>query len=513
MGESMKFVKRILRFFTNKITIISFIALLQMVIFVLLVLHFADQFTYFMYFNYFVSALMILFVLRSDDLRIYKMSWIIPILIAPVFGGLFYLTFKPLNVTRKLTKKHMEKDSIRKTQLMPLIKEPTAKLPSSISKQITYLSNDVWPFYTNTKLEFLPSGEVKLSKVIEELKKAKKSVFIEYFILEETGFVFQAMYPILVEKAKEGLDVRLLYDDWGSSLRVKKGFKKRMERVGIKTEVFNPLRLKFQVSLQYRDHRKMIIIDGSVGFTGGINIADEYANIKKRFGHWHDAGILLRGDAVYSMTASFLESWDLYRKETTDITKFIPNHDNTYDGYVVPYSDSPFTKNFTTRNIYTQMIALAKKEIYITTPYFVVDEELINTLKMQALSGVKVHIIFPGIPDKKFVYVVTKYYLRQLADVPNVYIHEYTAGFVHSKILYIDDAIATVGTVNFDFRSFYLHFENTVWFYESSCLKDMKVFLEETMSKSKILTAEDLGKRNVFYKIYEAILVETSHLL
>lgn len=482
-----------------------------MAIFVVVIVLLADKFRYFMYFNYTLSALLVIAVLRSDEPPIYKMSWVIPLLIAPVFGGLFYLTFKPIGRHRKLAKKYLSYDKARRDSLLPLIKEPT-NFSNSISKQIRYLNNDVWPYYKNTQVEFLPSSEAKLFRVIEELKKAKKSIFIEYFILEEMGIVWKEIYPILEEKAKEGLDIRLLYDDWGTSLRLKKGFKKRMEKVGIKTENFNPLKLRFQVSLQYRDHRKLIIIDGTIGFTGGINIADEYANIKKRFGHWHDAGIMLKGEAVYSMTAIFLENWDFTRKETTDITLFKPTR-YPNDGTVVPYSDSPFTRNFLSKNLYLQMLALAKKEIYITTPYFIVDNELVNTIKLQALSGVKVHILIPGIPDKKYVYIVTKYYLRQLVDVENVYIYEYTPGFLHSKILYIDDETATVGTINFDFRSFYLHFENNVWFHNSSSLKDIKLFLEDTISKSRALTYNDLGSRNPFYKVFEGLLIATSHLL
>lgn len=482
-----------------------------MAIFVLVVVLLADMFKYFMYFNYALSAILVIAVLRSDELPIYKMSWVIPLLVAPVFGGLFYLTFKPIGRHRKLAKKHLAYDKARKDALLSLVKEPT-NIDDTTSKQIRYLHSDVWPHYKNTQVEFLPSGEAKLFRVIEELKKAEKSIFIEYFILEEMGIVWKEIYPILVEKASQGVDVRLLYDDWGSSLRLKKRFKKRMEKVGIKTENFNPLKLRFQVSLQYRGHRKLIIIDSTVGFTGGINIADEYANIKKRFGHWHDVAIMLKGDAVYSMTAIFLENWDFTRKETTDITLLKPKSYPS-DGIVVPYSDSPFTKNFLSKNLYLQMLSLAKKEIYITTPYFIIDNEIINTIKLQALSGVKVHILIPGIPDKKAVYVVTKYYLRQLVDVENVYIYEYTPGFLHSKILYIDDETATVGTINFDFRSFYLHFENTVWFNNSSSLKDIKLFLQETINKSKVLTYSDLSRRNPFYKVFEALMVGTSHLL
>ncbi len=505
-------MKKTLRFLTNKVTIIAFITLLQMIFFVLVVRFLADKFNYLLFINYGLSFIMVVIVLKSDELPIYKMSWVIPILIAPIFGGLFYLTFKPFTNKRKIRYKALATDKTRKETLNEYMKK-SPDLPARFQKQVTFLKGEGWPYFENTYLEFLPSGESKLRKVIEALKQAKHSILLHYFILEEHGQVWENLLPILTEKVKEGVKVKLLYDDFGTSSRVRRNFKSRMTNLGIKTTIFNPLKLRFKVSLNYRDHRKMIIVDNNEAFTGGINIADEYANIKKRFGHWHDAGVYLKGDAVTSMTVSFIEAWNLYNNEKLVITDFPSSIKENYDGYVVPYHDSPFLKNYTTKNLFTHMLYSAKDEIYITTPYFIVDPEIINTIKNQALSGVKVHIIIPKIPDKKLVYIVTKYYLRELSNLENVYIYEYTPGFIHSKLMYIDDTLATIGTVNFDFRSFYLHFENTVWFYDSKSLVDMKEFLLSTISKSKRLTYEDLDDKNIFYRILRSLLIGVSHLL
>lgn len=505
-------MKKILKFLTNKVTIIGLLTLMQLIFFVLIVRFLADKYNYFLFINYGLSFIMVIFVLKSDELPIYKMSWVIPILIAPIFGGLFYLTFKPISSRRNIKGKSLKTDKIRKDSLKEFMKE-SPNLPPRFQKQINFLEREGWPYFANTYLEFLPSGESKLTKVIEVLKTAKHSILLHYFILEEVGQVWETILPILLDKVNQGLDIRLLYDDFGTSTRVKANFCSRMNALGIKTTIFNPLKLRFRVSLNYRDHRKMIIVDNNEAFTGGINIADEYANIKKRYGHWHDAGIYLKGDAVVSMTASFIEAWNLYSDDKIALPDYPTSIKEEHDGYVVPYHDSPFLKNYTTKNLFTHMLYSAKDEIYITTPYFIVDPEIINTIKNQALSGVKINIIIPKIPDKKLVYLVTKYYLRELSTIENVYIYEYTPGFIHSKIMYIDDTLATIGTVNFDFRSFYLHFENTIWFYGSNSLIDIKDFLRSTIEKSKRLTYKDLDDKNIFYRILRSLLVGVSHLL
>lgn len=505
-------MKKTLKFLTNKVSIIAFITLLQMIFLILVIVFLADKYSYLMFINYGLSFIMVIIVLKSDELPIYKMSWVIPILIAPIFGGLFYLTFKPFTNKIKIKEKALNADKLRRDSLEKFIKD-IPPLPSRFQKQVNFLKGEGWPYFENTSLEFLPSGESKLTKVMEVLKNAKHSIFLHYFILDEIGQVWENLLPILINKVEEGVDVRLLYDDFGTSSRVKRNFRKRMIALGIKTTIFNPLKLRFKVSLNYRDHRKMIIVDNNEAFTGGINIADEYANIKKRYGHWHDAGVYLKGDAVTSMTASFIEAWNLYSNNKISLDDFPVSRKQKNDGYVIPYHDSPFLKTYTTKNLFTQMLYSAKDEVFITTPYFIVDPEIINTIKNQALSGVKVHIIIPKIPDKKLVYLVTKYYLRELVTTENIFIYEYTPGFIHSKLMYIDDTLATIGTVNFDFRSFYLHFENTVWFYENKCLVDMKDFLLDTIEKSKRLAYQDLDDKNIFYRILRSLLIGVSHLL
>lgn len=505
-------MKKFLKLLTSKATIIGLITLIQFAVFGLVILYLEGKVPYFFYTSHALSFILILFILKSDEPTTYKLSWIIPLVVVPVFGGFFYLTFKPLSLTRRLKKKAAHGETLRINHLKKAL-NGVPDIDLSYKKQIEFLQTFGWPAYDQTNIKFLASGEEKLTFVIEELKKAEKFIFLEYFILEETGIIWASILPILKEKAKAGVDVRLIYDDFGSSARLKRGFKKRMEQLGIKVVVFNPLKIRFVVAHNYRDHRKIIIIDGHTGFTGGINIADEYINVKKRFGHWHDAAIMLKGDSVYSLTASFLEVWDFHMKTETDYHLFKSDKTKESDGIIIPFSDSPFNKHFISIKLYTQMIFSAKKEIFITSPYFIVDQQLLSALMLQASSGVKVYIMIPSIPDKNFAYIVTKYNLKQLASVPNIHIYSYTPGFIHSKILYIDDEVASIGTVNFDFRSFYLHFENTVWIYNNSSLKDIKMFLNSTIESSSLLTYNDLNNRNIFYKLYETILVFFSHLL
>lgn len=505
-------MKKLLKLLTSKVTIVGLFALLQILMFGAVVIFLKDRLPYFFYFSYGLSFLLVFIILRSNELIEYKLGWIITIMIAPIFGGLFYLTFKPYNITKKLLKMAQltviqRKDATEEK----LLKSPS--IDDDYLKQVNYLKHDFWPVYQNTSTKFLASGEQKIKTVIEELQKAQKYIFLEYFILDETGLVWGNIYPILKEKAKQGLDVRVVYDDFGSSTRLKRGFKRRLEKDNIKVLAFNPLSLRFLISHNNRNHKKIIVVDGHTGFTGGINIGDEYINVKKKYGHWHDAAIMIKGEAVYNMTLSFLQSWDNQTNTLSNYKDYKSPLKKQADGYVLPFSDSPFNRSFLSVNLYMQMISSAKKEIYITTPYFIVDDNFINTVKLQALSGVKIHIIIPGIPDKKFAYVVTKFHLKQLVNTPNVYIYSYEPGFVHSKILYVDDKAATIGTVNFDFRSFYLHFENTVWLYENSSLTDIKEFCLQTIKKSKILSYNDLHKRNIFYKFYETILVAFSHFL
>lgn len=501
---------RLLRFITHRITIIAILILIQLFVFGWLVLSASKLSQWVLYGLEFLSFVVVFFVLISDEPLIYKIAWIIPMLIVPVFGGFFYILFKNHNLTKRTTQNMALIDQHRIESLKPWISKKTVSDPH-IQKIIHHLEMDHWPVYDETKTTFIPTGEAKFSYLLELFNSAKKSIYIEYFIIN-TGQAFDQIFPILKEKAQAGLDVRIIYDDFGSSMNLPTDFDKRLQKAGIQVYNFNPVRPRVNLSMNYRDHRKIVIVDGEKAITGGMNLADEYFNVIERFGVWKDASILVEGKAVTALTRIFLMNWENKTKV------FEPNLQINYpvvesDGLVIPFSDSPLDRNLITKHTYMLMIQSARKRIIITTPYFVIDQELQTALYLQATSGIDIDLIVPGIPDKKYVAVVSEFYYKQLLKFPNVRIHKFNQGFIHSKILYIDDVHATVGTTNFDFRSLYLHFENTVWVYHTTSLKDIKSYLDDAMKSSTSLSLSELRKHNIFYRLYQSVLVGFSHLL
>ena len=501
---------RFLRFITHRITIIGILILIQLFVFGWLVLSASNLSQWVLYTLEVLSFVVVFFVLVSDEPLIYKIAWIIPILIVPVFGGFFYLLFKNHNLTKRVANRMSTIDQNRINALKPYQLKTTIEDPH-IQKIITHLEMDNWPVFQHTNSTFIPNGEVKFNYLIELFKSAKKSIYIEYFIIN-TGQAFDQIFPILKEKVNEGVDVRIIYDDFGSSMNLPNDFDRRLTKAGIQVYNFNPVRPRVNLSMNYRDHRKIVIVDNEKAITGGMNLADEYFNVIKRFGQWKDASILIEGEAVIALTRIFLMNWENKTKNYED-TAHLPVKQLDTDGLIIPFADSPLDRNLITKHTYMLMIQSAKKRIIITTPYFVIDQELQTALYLQATSGIEIDLIVPGIPDKKYVAVVSEYYYKQLLCFPNVRIHKFKDGFIHSKILYIDDTHATVGTTNFDFRSLYLHFENTVWLYQTSSLVDIKAYLDEAMLASNLLSLSELRKHNVFYRLYQSALVGFSHLL
>lgn len=501
---------RFLRFITNRITIVGVLILVQLVVFGSLVLSASRYATSILYTLQVLSYVVVFFVLISNEQLVYKIAWIIPILIAPIFGGFFYVIFKQHNLSNRTYKRFMALDVMRKEKLAPYIK-PIKIEDSAIKKQIRHLKADTWPAFQDTKITFIPSGEAKLVHLLKALKRAESFIFIEYFIIN-MGEVWDQVFAILEEKVKKGVKVIVMYDDFGSSPNLPRNFDRNLRKVGIEVVQFNPMKPRLNLSMNYRDHRKIVVVDGKIAITGGMNLADEYMNLIERFGHWQDASIMLEGQAVQSLTETFLQTYRYYTKNATvidyDVTYKMPS-----DGYIIPFADSPLDQNNVTKHTYMQLIQYAKSRIIITTPYFIIDQELQTALILAATSGIRIDIIIPGIPDKKYVAVVSEHYYQILLALPNVFIHKYTKGFIHSKILYVDDEVATVGTTNFDFRSLYLHFENTVWLYQSSAIKDIKIYLDESMASSTLVSLADLKKRNIFFRLYQQILVGFSHLL
>lgn len=338
--------------------------------------------------------------------------------------------------------------------------------------------------------------------MLSELKKAEKYIFLEYFILSE-GYMWDALFEVLREKAAAGVDVRLIYDDVGCFLRLPKNFAKELSKHKIKAVAFNAIHPMLTTKQNNRDHRKITVIDGKVAFTGGINIADEYINHIERFGHWKDAGIKIEGAAVWSFVLFFLQMWFYCTKEREDdLSRFYPDNllqsrselsECNTDGLVQPYADSPADKENVGEHVYLEVIGSSKKYLYITTPYLIIDDTMLSALKLAAKSGVDVVIITPHIWDKRLVHFTTQSYYRELIEA-GVKIFEYTPGFIHSKIFVSDDSVATVGTTNMDFRSLYLHFECGAVIYDKNTIADIKDDFLETLKESQQISIEQCKK-------------------
>lgn len=428
--------------------------------------------------SYILSILLSLYILSMKNGTFdVKLPWIILILIFPVFGSLFYFLFHQQRV-RKKVRKNIENQAYATKKIIHNSDQTYANLLEK-DKRMYNQSNYIYktnnlPVYQNTEIEYYKIGEEFYSSLLEELKKAKDFIFIEMFIIRQ-GKMWNAISNILKEKAAKGVDVRVLYDDFGCIRTLPTNYKTHLEKYNIKCEVFNPIKPIVTLAHNNRDHRKIIVIDGNIAFTGGINFADEYINETIRFGHWKDTAIMLKGQAVKSFTLMFLENWHIYRDSEEDYISFMPSNEIIEnDSFVQPYMGTPMDSDeLVARNVYINLLNDATDYVYITTPYLVLDQELENALINASNRGVDVRIITPHIPDKKYVYAVTRSNYINLLKA-GISIFEYTPGFIHAKNVCSDDKVATIGSINFDNRSFYHSYECGVWIYDSSVVLDIK---------------------------------------
>ncbi len=388
----------------------------------------------------------------------------------------------------------------------PALYEDIAKLDPYAARQVNYLTQAAgYPLYQHTASRYYSLGERLFSDLIRDLEKAEHYIFLEYFIVEE-GLMWDTIRDILAEKARAGVDVRMIYDDIGCVLTLPTHYYRQMNALGIKCRAFNPFIPVLSARLNNRDHRKILVIDGQIAYTGGINLADEYINVYEKYGHWKDNGIRLEGDAVWSFTVMFLTFWDYLTDAAVGEQDYIPFLPHVYhpdefasDGYVLPYADSPLDTQSIAKNVYLQIINSATKYVYINTPYLVLDYELTTALCMAAQSGVDVRIAVPHIPDKWYVFAVTR------ANYPillrhGVKIYEYTPGFLHAKSFVSDDTTAVVGSINLDYRSLYLHFECAVWLYQTSTIKDIKADFIHTLTCCQEITIDEYYRTVRWYK-------------
>ncbi|MDF2801616.1 MAG: cardiolipin synthase, partial [Anaerocolumna sp.] len=455
---------KLLKLFSTRILITSLLLIIQITWIVLFMIKLTSYSTWINASFTLLSILIILYIIRKDENAAYKIAWIILIMSLPLFGGLFYLFFG-----NKGLSKHMQSLLIKERLRVKEISLPDNSLLNKIGhdnsrvmgtcKYLQDKSNFL--VYSNTSVLYYPLGELMYQDMLLELKKAEKYIFLEYFIIEN-GVMWKGILDILTEKAAMGIDVRLIYDDFGSLFLLPNNFVKQMQHKGIKCIAFNRFRPILSLVMNNRDHRKILVIDGTTAFNGGINLADEYINKKDRFGHWKDSGLKLTGDAVQSFTFMFLEMWNAFYKTKDSYEDYIitsldlSKSDSV--GFVQPFSDTPFDNETTSENVYIELLSQAKKYVYIFTPYLIIDDEMKYALTMAAKRGIDVRIVTPGIPDKKIVYRLTRSNYAPLIK-SGVRIYEYTPGFIHAKSYVCDDELAVVGTINMDYRSLYLHFE------------------------------------------------------
>lgn len=458
-----------------------------------------------------LSGLVVLYIVNKQDNPAYKLAWVTLVLAAPLIGGALYVALAGNRTRVKFIKEAMKnhQDTFKYMPDDSTIQKKVKELSKSASAQATYLAKTAgYPIYENTNVTYFSIGEENYEALKRELRLAKHFIFMEYFIIKQ-GEMWDSILEILSQKVKEGVDVRLIYDDFGCAMWIPSRFIKDMNEKGIKAVPFNPVTPILSLRQNNRDHRKITVIDGHTGFTGGINLADEYINKNCRFGHWKDTGVMLKGDAVWNLTTMFLQTWRMLTGESYDyhlfeprayLDKIVPS-----DGFVLPYGDTPVDDEIVGENVYLNMINKAKHYVYIMTPYLIIDNEMFTALTLAAKNGIDVRIITPGIPDKKMVYMVTQSNYYHLIKA-GVKIYQYTPGFVHAKTFVADDAVATVGTVNMDYRSMYLHFECGVWMYESSAIKEIKKDYDTTLLKCDEITLEEIERTSKVKRFVQSLL-------
>lgn len=452
-----------------------------------------------------ISIMIVLGILKNSTRLSNDLPLVILILIFPIFGTILLIILGKNYSKNKLLKNIFVYENKYKKYL---VQDKTIEKEIEDKKldNIKYLTNRTDYFVSSdNKITYYNFGENFYPELLKELKKAEKFIFMEYFIINE-GVMWNGILEILKEKALSGVDVRIMYDDMGSLAMLSTNYSKQLSKYGIKCISFNKLSPFRGIFMNNRDHRKITIIDGKVAFSGGVNLSDEYINVNSRLGVWKDNGIKIEGSAIWNLTVMFLTMWNANTNEDKDISKFRYDFVNTKEnnGYVIPYGVAPLHKDLIGEDVYINIINSAKKYLYIMTPYLIIDTDMVNSLCRAAKRGVDVRIIVPGIPDKKIVYSQTTSFFRVLHD-NGVKIYKYKKGFVHSKVFLSDNIRAVVGTINMDYRSLYLHFENGIYMENVKAIDDIHKDFEDTFKDCKKLEDEDV-KVGFIKEIYQAIL-------
>ena len=458
-----------------------------------------------------LSIILVLVIYGSHKTASVRMTWIMLIMLVPIVGTVLFLIIGLNWHTLQMRKRYTELDKI----LLPLL-PPNEEVSRHVREKSGRLSgisaylkkNAGYPVYENTKVTYYDDGLKGLNAQLEELAKAERFIFMEYHAIEDAES-WHEIQKVLVERAKAGVEVRIFYDDMGSIGFINTNFVKKMESLGLKCRVFNPFAPGFNFFLNNRDHRKITVIDGRVGFTGGYNLANEYFHRTEPYGFWKDTGVKLEGDAVQSLTVIFLEMWNAISKydvDDKDFRQFLTSPPSPEGkGFVQPYADSPMDGIAVGEDVYMSIAEGATEYAWFITPYLIITDEMNHVLSLAAMRGVDVRIITPGIPDKKMVYSLTRSYYNGLAR-HGVRIFEFTPGFCHAKMSVSDDLVATCGTINMDYRSLYHHFENGCLLADCDAVMDIKHDFEETFAQCREVTDYYVTGRGAFMRFGQMLL-------
>lgn len=456
----------------------------------------------------FVAIFILIYMVNSRRDANMKMTWIVLILSVPIFGVVLFIYTRLQPGT-----------SVRAERIAQLVEEQRNYLAPDrrvTEEELAYARQEYgifkyiyeggnYPSYMDPGIKYFPLGEDKFEEMLIQLRMAREFIFMEYFIIEE-GEMWSAIEDILVAKVKEGVEVRLMYDGTTSLSLLPRNFPKKMEELGIKCKIFSPMVPFLSTHQNNRDHRKILVIDGRVAFTGGVNLADEYINRRERFGHWKDTAIMVEGASVNSFTLMFLQMWNIDEVRREDYFKYvIASNDNIDEslhkgGFIAPYGESPLDDEEVGEKVYMDIISKAEEYVHIMTPYLILSETMVHTLIFAAQRGIDVKLILPHIPDKKYAYWLARTHYYELIT-GGVKIYEYTPGFVHAKVFCSDDLRAVVGTINLDYRSLYLHFECAAYIYKNPVIGDIARDFEETLAKCERVTLENCRMYSIIGKI------------
>ena len=501
-------IKRsLLRLVFSRFFVIALLAVLQILILIAAYAYFTDKLPILINVMRLFSLGMVIYLFNCKMDSSAKLTWMFIIAVLPLAGAAFLL-FTQSNIGHRVETKLVDEQIQRSRGFLEQPAQVLEKLEhdgSGVDDLCRYLNRSgCFPLFDRTEARYFPIGETMFEAMLEELEKAEKFIFLEFFIIQE-GYMWGRILDILTRKAKEGVEIRVLYDGMCEMFTLPVNYWKLLEKVGIRARPFSAIKPVVSSHYNYRDHRKILVIDGRVAFTGGVNLADEYINRIERFGHWKDTGVMLKGPAVRSFTLMFLQLWYVGEKEPDYETWLrepaeLPAVPPETRGYVMPYCDSPLDGEKVGESVYMDILNRATDYVHIMTPYLILDGELETALRFAAERGVDVKLILPGIPDKKVANALAKTHYRRLTE-SGVKIYEYAPGFVHAKVFVSDDRKAVVGSINLDYRSLYHHFECATYLYQTGCIADIEADFLCTLESCRTVTAESIRKEKLTTKL------------